>query len=261
MSDSASYESAVNDEAQPALLRVFMPGAFAGLGEPMRAAFTASHPEVELAFHRFIPSGLLAAEIQSGAAADVYVSANRRYMEELQQAGFVHDYEVLAGNRLCVIVHPDAGSEISGLEDLARPGVRVVTPQSETDPCGQYIVELFERAGLVEQMRAKEARGELMHSVGSGDLPAFLIDGRAQAGILYASEASALGTSVRTIDLPPAYSMQEEIAFTIGAVRRSGVQHPRAGDLIAFMRGPAGQELLTGHGFLSARAVAAGRWS
>src|SRR5262245_57241172 len=120
-----------------------MPGAFAGLGEPLRAAFTALHPSIELVFHRFIPSGLLAAEILAGAPADVYVSANRRYMVELQAAGCVRDYHVLAGNRLCIIVHPDANVDVNVLSDLTRPGLRVVTPQSETDPCGQYIVELF----------------------------------------------------------------------------------------------------------------------
>jgi molybdate transport system substrate-binding protein len=166
-----------------------MPGAFAGLPEELRAGFAAVAPGAALAFHAFVPSGILAREILDGADADVYVSANIRFMADLWRAGLVPEPRVLAGNRLCIIVRPDRASQIHRLEDLTRNDVRLVTPQSATDPCGQYVVELFERAGLTDAMRAKEEAASLLHSIGSGDLPAFVSDDRADAGIVYASEA------------------------------------------------------------------------
>src|SRR5262245_34146396 len=70
-------------------LSLFMPGAFAGLPEELRAGFAAVAPGTALAFHAFVPSGILAREILGGADADVYVSANVRFMADLWRAGLV----------------------------------------------------------------------------------------------------------------------------------------------------------------------------
>lgn len=230
-----------------------MPGAFAGLADLIRRRFGSVEPGVELTFHAFVPSGVLAREILDGARADVYVSANQRYMDELHRAGLVPASYRLAGNRLCIIVRPERVETIGSLQEVASQGVRLVTPQSQTDPCGQYVLELFDRAGLAEVMREKETRGELLHSFGSGDLPAFLANGRADAGLLYRSEAQALGGQVVTVYLPPAWDLHERISFTIGAVSRDGRENPLAGRFVDFMRSPIGQSLLREHGFLPAQ--------
>jgi molybdate transport system substrate-binding protein len=232
-----------------------MPGAFAGLPEDLRAGFSAVAPGAELAFHAFVPSGILAREILDGAEADVYVSANVRFMADLWRAGLVPHPHLLAGNRLCIIVRPDRADRIRRLEDLIRPDVRLVTPQSATDPCGQYVVELFERAGLAEAMRTKEENASLIHSVGSGDLPAFLADDRADAGIFYASEAQGLGDAVVTVDLPTDLDFRDRITFVIGVVVRGDHLHPLARAFVDFLVGSDGQALLSRHGFLPAASV------
>ncbi len=240
----------------PTTLALFLPGAFARLGDALRESFGPIATAVELVFHAFIPSGALAREILDGAAADVYVSANVRYMDDLRRAGLVRYSHRLAGNRLCIIVRPDLVDRVTALDDLTREGVRVVTPQSDTDPCGQYVRTMFDRAGLTETMRAKAARGELRHSYGSGDLPSYLSDGRADAGILYASEAWALGETVATVALPLDFDLRDEIAFTIGVVTRDGRDHPIAQRFVSHLLGPVGQELLVDHGFLPANDIA-----
>lgn len=206
-------------------LFLFLPGAFASMGADIQEEAAAALPGTELMFHEFVPSGLLAQEIRDGAPADVYVSANTRFMTGLHEAGFVPSPELLAGNRLCIIVRPDAASQIRALDDLIRPTTTLVTPQSQTDPCGQYVVELFERAGITAHIDAKREAGTLMHSRGSGDLPGYLFDGRAQAGIFYHSETIALGSRVAVID-------------------------SRAQPMVDWFLGSAGQALLERHGFL-----------
>ncbi len=229
----------------------FFPGAFAAMGDDIQAGVAAAFPGLLLTFHEFVPSGMLAQEIQAGAPADCYISANIRFMEELQVEGFVPNPAHLAGNRLCIIVHPDHAESIRSLAGLARPEVTLVTPQSQTDPCGQYVVQLFERAGLSTTMDAKRAAGTLIHSRGSGDLPGYLFDGRAQAGIFYASETLALGNRVVVVDLPTELDLRDRIQFTIGAVERNGTVHPLAESLVEWFLGPVGQKLLHRHGFLT----------
>lgn len=247
--------STAHREASLRPVSLFLPGAFAGLGEAITTGFAPVAPDQDLVFHRFVPSGMLAREILDGAEADVYVSANIRFMADLWRAGFTPAPRVLAGNRLCIIVRPDQADRVRELTDLTRPGIRVVTPQSETDPCGQYVVSLFERAGITDVMSDKSARSELIHSIGSGDIPAFLSDGRADAGIFYASEAIALGQSVVTVHLPITLDFRDQIVFVIAAVRRNDTFHPSADAFIHFMTDGAGQNLLSDHGFLPHSAI------
>lgn len=235
-------------------LSLFLPGAFAAMGDDIRHGVAAALPGTALAFHEFIPSGMLAREIREGAPADVYVSANTRFMNELHEAGFVPQSAALAGNRLCIIVRPDAADAIRSLDDLTRPETTLVTPQSQTDPCGHYVVELFERAGISAVMESKRDAGMLMHSRGSGDLPGYLCDGRAQAGIFYHSETIALGDRVITIELPAELDLRDRIQFTIGAVERNGVIDPRSHLVVEWFLGRDGQALLQRHGFLPSRA-------
>ena len=141
---------------------------------------------------------------------------------------------------------------VHNLPTLFESGLTVVIPQSDTDHCRQYVVRMLARAGLTETAAMHERDGRLLHSRGSGDLPSFLFEGRAGAGIFYASEAAALGARVTAVDLPPDLDMRDEIRFKIGAVEREGGPHPRAASFVDLMCGEGGQRLLTEAGFLAA---------
>ncbi|MER3437178.1 MAG: molybdate ABC transporter substrate-binding protein [Chloroflexota bacterium] len=231
-------------------LRVLMPGAFARLGEALASAFAANVPGGRVQFHDFIPSGELAQAILSGEPADVFVSANLRYMAEVWAAGKAVNPHLLAGNRLCIIVRRDLDPPLATVEDLVRPRLRVVLPQPHTDPCGQYVTEMLDQAGLASAMRDKESRGELMYSRGSRDLPDFLRENRADAGVLYVSEAQALDESVVRFDLTPELDGHERIVFVIAPILQHGAIHSQAESFVAFMTEGPGRAMLRQAGFL-----------
>lgn len=230
-------------------LRLFLPGAFASMRSALADGFREVEPHTELWFHQHMPSGMLAERIIAGDAADIYVSANRRFMDDVCGAGRIVRSAPLAGNRLCIIRVADNAALPLTLSDLTQPDITVVTPQAQTDPCGQYIVAAFDRARISEQMQAKEQRGTLIHSIGSGDLPAFLFDGRASAGILYVSEALSLSEQVDTSALPTTCDMAGEIEFHIGVVQTIDAIHPSANHFFEFMRGASGRQILLDRGF------------
>jgi molybdate transport system substrate-binding protein len=231
-----------------------MPGVFARVADGIRASFAALDPRVRLWFHPFVATGLLAEEILAGAAADVFVSANRRYMDEVVAAGLVASPCVVAGNRLCIVVERGRAAEVAGLEDLTRPALRVVTPQSRTDPCGQYVVELFGRAGLTGAMAAKEQSGELFHSRGSGDLPGYVTGGQAAAGILYLSEARGISDAVAVVELAPPLDLADSITFLAGAVGRPDPE-PAAQAFVEHLARAPGQQVLERAGMVPLAAM------
>jgi molybdate transport system substrate-binding protein len=222
-SPTVSFESGpllARDAGQRDGPRVAMPGAFARLGPRLASAFTAASG-CPITFAAFRPSGLLATAILAGEPADVYVSANVQWMRRMQQAGRVRRWATLARNRMSVIALPEV--PVERLDDLRRPGLQVVAPQAATDPCGRYVELCWREAGLLPAMRAKQASGELFRSVGSGDLPAFVLDGRAQAGMLYISEARQLDpTLIDTVELPDDQDLHARIRFVVGALSPAG---------------------------------------
>lgn len=230
-------------------LHVRMPGAFAQLGPALAQDFSARSGQ-PIAFAAFRPSGLLAEAILAGEPADVYVSANVDWMRRVQRAGLVRRWATLARNRLCLIGLP--GTRLEQVADLARPGLRVVAPQAATDPCGRYAEVCWREAGILRQMRAKQATGELVRSIGSGDLPQFLLDGRAQVGMLYVSEARQLDAArVHTFELPPDTDLHTRIRFVVGALTERGQPFMR------WLLGPDAQARLGSAGFLARSAPTA----
>ena len=240
-------------------LTLMLPGAFREVAESIREAFARQEPGIELSFHPFLPSGMLAQAVLEGAAADVIVSANWAFIERLQDVGLVPAPQVLAGNRLCIVARADSRVPVTRAESLAQPGLRVVVSQPVTDPCGQYVRELFARAGIDPAMREKARRGELVHARGSADLPAFLADGRAEAGVLYASEAGRLVDRVSVVPLPDPFALADRIRFFAGTIVCGREPRPEAERFVAFLTGPAGQELLAAAGFVPRAALGEGR--
>src|SRR5690606_31148384 len=89
-------------------------------------------------------SSALAAQIRAGAPADVFASADRAQMDAVRAEGDVGEPRVFATNELVVGV--PAGSEsVRSLEDLAKPGIRLVLAGPEV-PAGRYAREMLERA-------------------------------------------------------------------------------------------------------------------
>ena len=231
-------------------LSLFLPGAFANLGEELRTGFADHSPETVLEFHRFIPSGDLAQLILSGAPADVFVSANPEFMDRVVAAGLAQNPVDLAGNRLCIISRVDLPETPLDVPALIASHLRVVVPQPETDPCGRYIADLMRRICPGDVVARRLAEGSLLYSHGSGDLPGFVRDGRVEAGILYFSETLALGNDIRVTELPADQDCHERIRFVIAPISRSGGEHPAAAAFVRWITGVSGQSVLHRAGFM-----------
>ncbi|MDQ3108114.1 MAG: molybdate ABC transporter substrate-binding protein, partial [Actinomycetota bacterium] len=89
--------------------------AFTELG----ATFEAEHPNLQVAFN-FAASSALARQINEGAPADVFASADVANMKKLTDADSTGETVVVARNRLSIIVEPGNPKRIAGLADLAK---------------------------------------------------------------------------------------------------------------------------------------------
>ena len=118
-------------------LNVFAAASLTDAFTEMGATFEAAHPDVRVKFN-FAGSQTLRAQIEAGASADVFASANAREMEALAAAGLTAGApRTLAINRLIVILAPGNPGHVRQLRDMAAPGLKLVLAAEEV-PAGSY---------------------------------------------------------------------------------------------------------------------------
>jgi molybdate transport system substrate-binding protein len=163
--------------------------SFEALGE----SFEDSHESVEVEFN-FAGSSDLVAQIQSGAPADVFASADEPTMDKLTAEGLNgSDPELFATNTLEIATPPDNPAGVASLQDLADPGLNLVVCAPEV-PCGAASQSAAEAAGVELQPDSEE------QSV--TDVLGKVTSGEADAGLVYVTDVIVAGDAVQGIEFP-----------------------------------------------------------
>jgi molybdate transport system substrate-binding protein len=217
--------------------------AAASLTDALRelgTSFEKAHPDTKVTFN-FAASGVLRAQIEQGAPADVFVSADLVEMDKLQQAGRVVEAKPLAKGELVLAV-PASDTKTQTLEDLKKPELkRIGLGSPETVPAGRYAVQSLERLGLWNELEPKAVYAENVRQVLQ-----YLETGATEAGFVYRTDALK-GKGVRVVVAVPEAS-HEPIVYPI-AVVRSTSQEKLAQEFVDFLLSAAGQEILSRYGF------------
>lgn len=181
------------------------------------ASLTEVFPQIEPeALYNFAGSDELAVQIQQGAPADVFASANARYPDELFAEGLVEEPQVFATNRLVLIVPKDNPAGIETVEDIAEPGLKLVVA-AEGVPVGDYTREVLGTLGLEAALdNIVSNEDDVKGVVGKISL------GEGDAGFVYSTDAAAAGGDVEVIELPE--GSQPPIEYKLAVVSDSDNQ-------------------------------------
>lgn len=222
--------------------------AFGAIG----AAFEAKNPGLKLVFN-FAGSQQLLQQIDQGAPADVFASANNPLMAEAIRTGHVVSgtQQVFVRNRLVVIVPEDNPAGVATLDDLARPGLKLVLAAKEV-PVGQYARDFLSRAAadpaLGAQYAAAVEGNVVSYEANVRAVLSKVVLGEADAGIVYTSDvAGEAGLKVQQITIPDA--LNTIAAYPIAPLG-SAAQPDEARRFVEFVLSQEGQSILAGHGFI-----------
>lgn len=237
--------------ARPAsqTLTIFAAASLRDAFEAMAGDFRRAHAGVEISFN-FAGSQELRTQIEHGAPADVFASADRKHMDALFAAGLVRPPALFAHNHLVVVVPRDA-TAVNALQDLPR-AQRIVIGGSEV-PVGRYTREMLARAtakwpGFENDVMAHVAS----HELNVRQVLAKVALGEADAGIVYRTDATMLADSIGVIAVPEDIDVVAE--YPIAALARA----PEIAQAwIDHVRSPAGRQVLTRFGFDPADASGA----
>lgn len=209
------------------------------------ASLTNVFPQIDAKQHySFGGSNMLAAQIQQGAPADVFASANTAIPQKLYDAGLVEKPVVFTRNALILIVPKSNPAHIHSAYDLTHDGVKLVVATPGV-PVGDYTRTVLHNLGLdaalsnvvsnesdVREVLAKVALGE------------------ADAGFVYTTDARTVRGKVATIGIR--WSAQPIVEYAV-AVVSSSHHKAAARAFVAKLLRITAQKKLQAAGFLRRR--------
>ncbi len=234
-----------NARAQQQSIIVFAAASMRNALDDVDAAFTKTSGIKVLA--SYAASSALMKQIEQGAPADVYVSADLQWMDYGSQKKLVQDDTRvnLLGNRLVLIAPKD--SKIGNvtiapgfdLAKLAGDG-RIVTGDVRAVPVGLYAKAALEKLGLWASVEQKMAMAENVRTA-----LILVARGEAPLGIVYETDAK-VEPSVKIVGVFPEDSHPPiiyPVALTAGA-------KPDAAQYLKFLRSQAAKSVFEGYGFI-----------
>jgi molybdate transport system substrate-binding protein len=223
--------------------------AAASLSEPFRAIerdYEAAHPGVDLELS-FAGSQLLAAQLLEGAPAQLFAAADGAQLDRVAGERALTGRRVFASNRLVIVV--PAGSAITGVDDLAAPGVRIVLA-GEAVPAGRYAQVALDQLG--GGVRAAVEANVVSRETDVRAVAAKVRLGEADAGIVYATDVRG-DAKLELRELPAAAQIAASYELAVLVDEREREPDPQrqaaALALAEFVTSPAGQAILAEHGF------------
>jgi molybdate transport system substrate-binding protein len=200
--------------------------------------FEKRYPDAAVKLN-FDSSSNLAAQIEQGAPADVFASADDANLQKTIESGDVTAKPVtFARNRLEIAVEEGNPKKVKGLADLAKWGLVVVLCADEV-PCGRYAADAFAEAGVAVRPASKEQNAKAALSKVSL--------GEADASVVYVTDVKAEKGTVSGVKIPDA---QNVIATYPIAVVEERQHAAAARSWVRFVRSKVAQRTLRKFGFL-----------
>jgi molybdate transport system substrate-binding protein len=233
----------------PSVLTVFAAASLTDAFEELGALFRRGHPGTAVRFN-FAGSQQLAAQLEHGASADVFASADQRWMARVQHLGLAAgEPAIFAHNRLVVVLPAANPARIERLEDLARPGLKLVLAAGAV-PAGRYSREalrnLSRRPGFGPDYERRVLAGVVSEEENVKGVVAKVQLGEADAGIVYRSDVTPrIAAKLRVLDIPAAENMVALYPIVVLSASRAP-EVARA--FVELVRGAEGRAALARHG-------------
>jgi len=233
----------------PRTLTVYAAASLTDAFKEIGTDFESSHPGVTVTFN-FAGSQTLSTQLVQGATADVFASANHTEMDKVVAASLVAQGtpKDFLTNILTVILPSTNPANVQTLQDLARPGLKLVLGDT-TVPAGKYarqmLTNLSSDPAFGSDFSTKVLANVVSNETDVKQVVAKVQLGEADAGIVYISDAIAAPT-LKTITIPSNYNVVAKYPI---AVLTNASQPDLAAEFITSVLSSDGQAILKKWGF------------
>jgi molybdate transport system substrate-binding protein len=194
-------------------------GAFGEIGEMYE-----NETGIHVAFN-FDGSQALRTQLENGAYADLFASANMKQMNAVRESGLVNNSSVaiFTRNKLSLIVPKDNPANIRNLTDLARPGVKIVMGTKDV-PVGDYALQIIAKLGNDSAYGPDYETDVLANVISQETSVSYVVTkvalGEADAGFAYVSDVTQdMISKIDKIVIPDEYNIIAE--YPMGMLLKS----------------------------------------
>lgn len=212
--------------------------------EEIGRVYEAKNRQVKIRFN-FASTGSLMRQIEGGAPADIFASADMESMLALESMGLIvpRSSVVFAGNSLVLVVPADFKSGITSFQELKKDAVkRVAIGNPRTVPAGRYAEEVLGYFRLMGTLKNKIIFSENVRQVLD-----YVSRGEVDAGMVYSTDALIRAVEVRLVAKAPEES-HKPIYYPAAIVKGSRHEAAAAG-FIAFLVSGESKDILRKYGF------------
>jgi molybdate transport system substrate-binding protein len=233
---TSTAAGAASGSAAAGSITVFAAASLQGSFTKIGKQFEAAHPGSTVTFS-FGPSSGLATQIINGAPASVFASAAPANMTQVVKAGDAASPADFARNKMEVAVPPGNPARVSSVGNLANTSVKVALCQPQV-PCGTTAARVFKNAGItVKPVTLQPDVKSVLTQIELGNV---------DAGMVYVTDVRAAGTKVKGVPVPAADNATT--TYPIATLKRASSK-TLASEFVAYVRSPAGQQVLAAAGF------------
>jgi molybdate transport system substrate-binding protein len=212
--------------------------AFSKLG----AVFESKHPGSKVHFN-FAASDTLAAQITQGAPADVFAAASTTAMDAVTSASLASGTpRLFVSNKLLIVTPKGDRAGITGPQDLAHPGLKLVLAAPGV-PAGDYAREVLDNLGI----RKEALNNVVSNEVDDKSVVSKVLFGDADAGIVYVTDLSPkLATKLAAVPIP---NKDNVVAHSPIVPLRDGPSPSGGRKFVRLVVSARGEKILHGFGF------------
>ncbi|HVN60084.1 MAG TPA: molybdate ABC transporter substrate-binding protein [Gaiellaceae bacterium] len=189
----------------------------------------------------FAGSDQLAFQIQQGAPADVFAAASPKYPEALYKQGLVEKPIPFATNTLVLIVPKSNPAGIHSVDDLTKPGVKIVIGDASV-PVGSYTRTVLNNLGI----SAAVMKNVVSQETDVKGVVTKVALGEADAGFVYVTDVKPVRSKVAAIAIRA--SAQPQVVYEVAVVKSSKSLKAAYAYVTRLIRPPA-QKILVQYGF------------
>lgn len=209
----------------------------------LKNVYELQHEDVSLLFS-FASSGALQTQIEEGAKADLFISADVKQMKALQSKGLMEEDSVinLLENKLVLVLPENSSKNINDFASLASDEVSMIAiGQPQSVPAGRYAMEVFDFLGISEAVKSKANYAMDVRSV-----LAWVEEGVVDCGLVYQTDALS-SKKVRIAAAAPQGSLRR-IIYPVGIVK-GGQEPEKAKEFFSFLTSGEASKIFTSYGF------------
>jgi len=188
-------------------------------------------------------SSTLANQINAGAPADLFLSANTQWADEVVNAGKASKKERLLTNRLVIVVPESNPAAIESPQDLNKKEVKRIALAGENVPAGIYATQALTKLGFIEEFTTdkKIVRGQDVRTALS-----YVERGEVEAGIVYSTDVPIASGVKQVYEFDS--SLHDEIVYVLVTLK-AAESNKSVSYFAAYLRTPEAIDIYARFGF------------